>query len=414
MSSLLLRERINLGLAVAGLACASAVLALGCGSGPKGTSLVGNVAGCDPAVDQNCHALGESCQSDAECDSGSCTGGACVSAGPAGGGGSGGSDELFSADDLKNEHPDQDPTCVDLDVSFQRITPTVMLLIDQSGSMGKNFEDGKTRWETLRRTLTDPQNSLLKKLNSSVRFGVTLYTSSGGFGGTDPSTQLPLRTCPELQSLGIQLNNFDPISDFLNDHAPKGDTPTAESVDAIVKTLRAFQEDGPKSIILATDGDPDTCANPDETKNSAQNKALSVAAVTRAYEAGMPTHVISLGTEVTQSHLKALAVAGSGGDANAVAYTALDTSGLVAAFDAIIGSVRTCDFTLAGTVTAANASRGKVVLDDQELTFGDDNGWVMPDTQTVRLQGDACARVEANAAGISMKFPCDAITIIPR
>jgi hypothetical protein len=413
MSSLLLRERIHLGLAVAGLACASAALALGCGSGaPEGTSLIGNVGGCDPAVDQNCHALGEGCQSDAECDSGSCTGGACVSAGPTGSGGSagsGGSEELFSADDLKNEHPDQDPTCVDLDVNFQRVTPTVMLLLDQSGSMSKNFEDGKTRWETLRTTLTNPQSSLLKKLNSSVRFGVTLYTSSGGFG-TGPTP----RTCPELQSLGIKLNNFDPISDFLDDHGPKGDTPTAESVDAIVKTLRAFQEEGPKSIILATDGDPDTCANPDETKNSAQNKALSVAAVTHAYEAGMPTHVISLGTEVTQSHLKALAVAGSGGDPNAVAYTALDTSALVAAFDAIIGSVRTCDFTLAGTVTAANASRGKVVLDGQELTFGDANGWEMPDQQTVSLKGRACEQVEADATGISMKFPCDAITIIPR
>src|SRR6185295_10900394 len=164
MSSLPIRERINLGLAVAGLACAGALLALGCGSGaPKGTSLIGSVGGCDPAVDQDCHALGESCKSDAECDSGSCTGGACVSVGPTGGGGSAGSDELFSADDLKNEHPDEDPSCVDLDVSFQRITPTVMLLIDQSGSMSKNFEDGKSRWETLRRTLIDPENSLIKK-----------------------------------------------------------------------------------------------------------------------------------------------------------------------------------------------------------------------------------------------------------
>lgn len=421
MSSLPIRERINLGLAIAGLASASALLALGCGSGaPKGTSLIGSVGGCDPAVDQDCHALGESCKSDAECDSGSCTGGACVSVGPTGGGGSAGSDELFSADDLKNEHPDEDPTCVDLDVSFQRITPTVMLLIDESGSMGQNFEDQKTRWETLRLTLTDPQNSLLKKLDTSVRFGVTLYTSSGGFGSNPDAP----RTCPELQSVGIQLDNFDSIAGFLNlknkngyVYGPKGDTPTAESVDAVVRTLRAYQEDGPKSIILATDGDPDTCKDPNANAGSATaeaSKQLSVDAVTHAYEAGIPTHIISVGNQVTQSHLKALAVAGSGGDANAVAYTALDTSALVAAFDSIIGSVRTCDFTLEGTVTAANAPRGKVVLDGQELTFGDANGWEMPDTQTVRLQGSACERAEANAAGISMKFPCDAITIIPR
>jgi hypothetical protein len=416
MSSFPIRERINLVLAVAGLACAGAVLALGCGSGAPKDTLIGSVGGCDPAVDQNCHRLGEVCNSDAECDTGSCSGGSCVRVGPSGGGGSAGSDELFSADDLKNDRPRADSTCVDLDVNFERITPTVMLLIDQSGSMNQPFEQGKNRWQTLRETLTDPDNSLLKKLDSSVRFGVTLYTSNGGFGYNADSP----RTCPVLQSVGIQIGNFSKISGFLNlkkngsyVYGPAGDTPTAESVDAVVKALRGYQEDGPKSIILATDGDPDTCKDPNANDSDASKK-LSVDAVTHAYEAGIPTHIISVGDEVTESHLKALAVAGSGGDANAVAYTALDTSALVAAFDAIIGSVRTCDFTLEGTVTAANAPRGKVVLDDEELTFGDPNGWEMPDPQTVRLQGEACNRVEANAAGISMKFPCDAITIIPR
>ena len=403
-----LRERINLGLAVAGLACAGALLTLGCGSGaPKGTSLIGSASGCDPAVDPDCHTVGESCTADTQCDTASCSGGACVSVGPTGGGGSSG--ELFNADDLKDDSPKEDPTCVDLDVNFQRVTPTVMLLIDQSGSMTTSFEDGKSRWNTLVDTLADPENSLLNKLQDSVRFGVTLYTSNGGFG--DPAHP---RTCPVLRSKGIQLKNFDQIASFLRSNSPQADTPTAESVDAIVKTLRAFPEEGPKSIILATDGEPDTCANPNQDTNKTQNRALSVAAVTNAYEAGMPTHVISVGAEVSQSHLKALAVAGSGGDPNAVAYTALDTSALVAAFDSIIGSVRTCDFTLQGTVTPANAPRGKVVLDGQELTYGDANGWEMPDQQTVTLKGRACDQVEGNAAGISMKFPCDAITIIPR
>src|SRR6185295_5521588 len=142
-----------------------------------------------------------------------CASGLCVSVGPDGDGGSsggGGSDQLFSADDLKNDRPAEDPTCVDLDVNFARVTPTVMLLIDQSGSMSQSFENGKNRWETLRTTLTDANNSLLKKLDSSVRFGVTLYTSDHGFGtGTTP------RTCPKLQSVAIQLGNFATISGFL-------------------------------------------------------------------------------------------------------------------------------------------------------------------------------------------------------
>jgi len=121
-----------------------------------------------------------------------------------------------------------------------------------------------------------------------------------------------------------------------------------------------------------------------------------------------------VGDEVTASHLKALAVAGRGGDATAEAYAALDTNGLVDAFNSIIGSVRTCDFTLEGKVKAKDAPRGSVILDGRTLGYGDPNGWEMPDDKTVRLLGDACSTVQADASGISMKFPCDAIQIIPR
>jgi hypothetical protein len=243
---------------------------------------------------------------------------------------------------------------------------------------------------------------------------MSLYTSNGGFGG-DPDNP---KTCPVLRSVGIALNNFSAMSDMLTNNGPQGSTPTAESVAAMATQLRAFREDGPKSIILATDGEPDTCVDPDADQGTQAQKdaarAGSVAAVRAAYADGIKTHIISVGGDVGQSHLKALAVAGAGDDPNAEAYTALDTDALVAAFNAIIGSVRTCDFTLEGTVEADDAARGTVVLDGQALTFGDPNGWEMPDDQTVRLLGQACERAQANASGISMKFPCDAIQIIPR
>lgn len=407
-------ERINPGLLLTSAACTAAwLLALGCSSSaPKDTSV--EPGGCDPAVDAVCRAPGDSCQSDVECSTGSCSAGACVSSGPDGSGGSsafGGGG--FLVDDLGQPPPPEDKTCVDLDVDFTRITPTVMLLIDQSGSMDQSFENGRDRWQTVRETLSNSETSFLKTLESSVRFGMTLYTSDGGFGnGPTP------RTCPKLQKVGIQLNNFQSIAAFLNQkndgeyvYGPAGDTPTAESVEAVSASLRAFEEEGPKSIILATDGDPDTCEDPD-ANDSAASKTRSVQAVRDAHTAGIPTHVISVGSEVTASHLKALAVAGAGGDQSAVAYTALDTSALEAAFDAIIGSVRTCDFTLEGKVTAANAPRGTVLVDGQAVTYGDANGWEMPDDQTVRLNGTACSRVQADAGGVSMKFPCDAIVIL--
>ena len=172
-------------------------------------------------------------------------------------------------------------------------------------------------------------------------------------------------------------------------------------------------EDGPKSIILATDGEPDTCEDPNANDDDG-SRAKSVAAVAAAREEGITTHVISVGDEISVAHLKALAVAGAGGDEDAEAYTALDTAALEGAFENIIGSVQTCDFTLQGSVEPEDAARGSVLLDGAPLEYADADGWVMLDESTVQLRGAACEAVKSNAAGLAMSFPCDAIQIIPR
>jgi hypothetical protein len=410
-------ERIDRGLVKVMLWVAGALAVSACsGDSSDGETLVDS-GGCSTG---ECAGAGEACDSAVQCASGSCMGGQCVAVGGEGGAsGSGPStpSENGAAGSFILADEDIDPgaggsatVCVDLEVDFERVTPTVVLLIDQSGSMTQPFDNGLDRWQTLVQTLTDPQDSLIKKLETSVRFGMALYTSDDGFG-TGPAP----RECPLLTSVDISVSNFTNMSSVLANTAngPNGDTPTAESMAAVAAELKAFAEEGPKSIILATDGDPDTCEDPDANDDEG-SKARSVAAVGAAYAEGIPTHVISVGDEVTASHLKALAVAGSGGDASAEAYTALDTEALVRAFDQIIGSVRTCDFTLQGTVAPNDAARGTVVLDGEALVYGDPNGWVMPDESTVRIQGRACDTVQADASGISMSFPCDAIQIIPR
>ncbi len=414
-------ERINPGFVeafasgAALVAALSGFVALGCSdAGPKGASV-----SCDNP--SGCGDVGATCNANAECASGSCAGGECVGAAP--GTGSGGSGPTAPTGDgeggsfvfVDDLDPSQGgaggPGCVDLDVDFARVTPTVVLLIDQSSSMEADFDNGVDRWDTLVNTLSNPQSSLIKKLENSVRFGMALYSSLNGFG-TD--LQNP-NVCPQLTSVDIALGNFSAMSDVLTSDAndPVDDTPTAESVAAVAAQLAAFPEEGPKSIILATDGDPDTCEDPNSNAQES-SKALSVGAVTAAFANGIPTHVISVGDEATESHLKDLAVAGAGGDPAAEAYTALDTDALADAFERIISGVRTCDFTLEGTVDAGDAARGTVILDGQALAFGDPNGWEMPNPTTVRLLGDACEAIHADATGISMSFPCDAIQIIPR
>jgi hypothetical protein len=407
------RERSSLGF-IAGLASVAACMAaLGCSSSEaRDDSSV--VEGCDTARG-GCASIGAACTRQAECASGNCSAGECVAlvGTPFGVGGSGSNPQpsiggaFGFVDDLDQGGTGGVQSCVDLDVDFERVTPTVVLLIDQSGSMTQAFDNGLDRWETLVETLTDPQGSLIKKLEGSVRFGMALYTSQNGFGVGSNAV------CPILTNVDIALGNFSEMSAVLLASTPEDDTPTAESMSAVAKQLKAFAEDGPKSIILATDGDPDTCEEPDSNDSDA-SKLRSVDAVKAAFADGIPTHVISVGDEITASHLKALAVAGAGGDLSAEAYTALDTAALESAFNEIIGSVRTCDFTLQGSVAPKDAARGTVILDGKPLVFADPNGWEMPTRTTVRLLGEACEIVQGDATGISMRFPCDAIDIIPR
>jgi hypothetical protein len=349
---------------------------------------------------------GQACAVNDECSSGSCGGnGRCMEA-PMGDVGNSDFPDFLDSDGL--QPPDDSASCVKLDVEFDRVPPLVLLLIDQSSSMNDDF-DGDSRWDTLRDTLLDRDSSLLSKLQNEIRFGMVLYSSRNGSTGNF--------ACPLLEKVEIKLGNFDDMRHLLDGADPVDDTPTAESVVAVTAELEAITDPGEKYLILATDGEPDTCEDPDaQNAQSRANvaKAASIAAVTAAFDKGITTRVISVGDEVGADHLKALAVAGSGGDQTAEAFTALSTTALEQAFSSIIGEARSCDFQLEGTVKAADAARGTVTLDGQALVFGDADGWVMPDETTVRVQGAACATLQSSSAGISMDFPCGVYQVIPR
>lgn len=351
-----------------------------------------------------------SCDSNDDCSSGSCgSNGRCAQMPPMGNDIGDGFPDLLDADGL--EQPDGGSSCVKLDVEFDRVPPFVLLLVDQSGSMAVNFEDGKDRWNTLRDTLLDRDNSLLSKLQNEVRFGMVTYSSDDGFSRGS--------ACPLLVKSEIKLGNFDEMRRLLDGEEPIEDTPTAESMEAVTAQLEAITEPGEKFVILATDGEPDTCDDP-QADQSNQTRATaardrSIEAVTAAFGKGITTRVIGVGGDVGADHLKALAVAGSGGEQDAEAFTALDTAALEAAFTSIIGEARSCEFQLEGTVAAGEAGRGTVVLDGESLAFGDANGWSMPDQQTVRLDGEACAALQrSNTTALSIDFPCGVYQVILR
>jgi hypothetical protein len=289
--------------------------------------------------------------------------------------------------------------CAEVSVSVEPMIPTIILLVDQSSSMEQDFA-GQTRWEALYETIMGGDGTVAM-LQSQVRFGLTLYSSENGDEGGQ---------CPMLTVVDPALDNFEAIDAVYDPADPIDETPTGESLAIVAGTLADFAEPGPKAIVLATDGEPDTCAVP----NPQEGQPESIQAVQDAFAAGISTYVISVGTEVGEDHLQDVANVGVGkdiDDANpAPFYVALDAADLVTAFEAIIGDFTSCEIPIDGIVDLPQACDGTLLLDGMELTCPDD--WTMLDESTIVLVGDACETwKDGGSHAVSASWPCGAVSI---
>lgn len=89
-----------------------------------------------------------------------------------------------------------------------------------------------------------------------------------------PTTTGPEGACPRVEAfpanatmptspISAALDNYTPISDAYPGIAELQDeTPTGDSIDAVVAALVADPNVGRAIIVLATDGEPDRCEDP--------------------------------------------------------------------------------------------------------------------------------------------------------
>lgn len=335
-------------------------------------------------LDKLCHETG--CVTDDDCPND----GVCGSDGQCGEGN-------FKPDDRKS--CTETTSCVTGRTALSAKTPTIVLVVDQSGSMREDLGGSGSRWSVLRDALIDEQSGFLRRLDGQVRFGLALFTSDHGFKGG---------TCPMLTEVPIALGNYDAMADVYRAASPSGDTPTSETLKSVATRLAAFDADGPKAIVLATDGAPDTCDDSDAHDET--SRALSVQAARDAFDLGIATYVISVGDEVGTEHLAQLANAGAGlpvdGAQQAPYFEANDQAQLVGALDRVIEGVRSCTFQLDGEVQPGNAASGSVTLDGQSLTYGDRDGWKLNSGSEVQLLGAACTRLMTGDHDVRASFPC--------
>jgi hypothetical protein len=307
-----------------------------------------------------------------------------------------------------------DAACPALHFTPMRTTPTVELLLDQSSSMSQNYGPGgtpPTRMTAMKAALVDATNGVVAKLAPSVIFGATLYT---GTGNAPP-------TCPTLTSVPRALNNFPAIRDLLNPANPRSNTPTGASIDGVIASFAAnpAPANSPKIIVLATDGLPDTCADPNPPEDNqndprriAANKS-AVDAATRAFDAGIKLFFLFIGNESqVGSHAQAMANAGAGLDVvngRAPFFVATNPTELTQHFNTIIGGVVSCDLRLDTALDPADAPAGSVTIDGRELAFPTE--WNLDaDGVTIHILGNACTMLKsATNPVVDAAFPCGSI-----
>jgi hypothetical protein len=320
--------------------------------------------------------------------------------------------------------------CIDVDVTPTPIIPNVQLLIDRSRSMtGEGGYDDLVqaaidagdytpwecmgpvagfagaadaelwRWNVVRSVLFNPVDGVTTQLGDRVRFGLTTYSNDSAV----------LDMCPALTNVDLAFENRDAMLASFACSSLIWETPTRESLAATADALAALAVEGPKFIVLATDGLPDNCACPNwvggECDSAAElaERAAVVTEATRVHDTlGITVHVIDVSTPDNPSlrtHLEEVAAAG-GGDL----YDGTDPAGLIDAFEMIIGDALSCVIQLDGNIVAGKESTGTVTLGGEELVYEED--WIVPQSDQIELIEEACTQYKTEGSPVSVEFPC--------
>lgn len=409
-----------------------AVLATGCESGTSDDGTVRlqdlpSICGEDGAPE----GCGEACLGDSACAAGTfCENGACTAVCTPEGGQCGDAGECIANGRCIPVFGDggvsmgDGSVCGELEVSTDRVIPNIMIIVDRSGSMLRDFDGDcpfngngcptsgtpnpdfdEERWGAVEDALVGT-NGLVRRLDAIARFGLTMYWKPS----EDPPSMSDGDMCASTDGVAITqtLDNADPIAASFGANDPGGYTPTAEAIEAVTNSLAASPPPpGPTVYLLATDGLPNGCDQDGE--NSDRNN--SVDAVSRAFDGGVETFV--LGVNFDDDHLQDLANAGQGVGSGATLWTADSVSELQTALEQIVVQNIPCTVSLTdGIIDTSRACEGRVRLSDELLTCnGGDRGWRAVDGSTIELTGSACQDWRSGDADLEAVFPCDAVLV---
>ena len=321
---------------------------------------------------------------------------------PSGGGGA------KSGIDGGGPAPTFDANCGNSASTMTQLPADLLLVLDRSGTMTNNIADDNLcdtstglcaqRWATMIQAM----QVVLAGSPASIQWGLKFFSTPGltdGLG-TVPAGCVVL---PEME-VPIGTDNSATIVGKISSTTPNYNTPTRAAIETAVANLAALNDGRTKYILLATDGQPNCKAGGEYATTPDLEAAL--AAIAAAKAAGIAVYVIGVGPSA--GNLDEMAQQGGTGSF----FPALSPQSLLAALNAIVGTIASCVYTMSSTPPDPN-NLG-VYLDKRLVEPSAADGWVLSSSNSVTFTGPTCERIKAGAyKDVQVLFGCPGVSDLP-
>ncbi|MBL9106534.1 MAG: VWA domain-containing protein [Myxococcales bacterium] len=194
--------------------------------------------------------------------------------------------------------------CGEAMINIPIVTPSVMLVLDKSGSMvadpgGYWDHDNdpatptQTRWKSLFATV----DFIVNNFNNSMNLGMNLFPSKSAKADYSEAA------CPVNDNVEVPIapTNAAAILAAMpaaDDTSIKGGTPSAKGITAALNELLKVQDDQPKFMVLVTDGAANCQVGAPDTTTLFEVYDENLATVVAdAFAQGIPTYVIGIGIQ---------------------------------------------------------------------------------------------------------------------
>lgn len=321
---------------------------------------------------------------------------------PSGGGGA------KSGMDGGGPAPTFDANCGNSASTMTQLPADLLLVLDRSGTMTNNIADDDPcdtstglcaqRWATMIQSM----QVVLAASPASIQWGLKFFSTPGltdGLG-TVPAGCVVL---PEME-VPIGTGNSATIVGKIAGTTPNYNTPTRAAIETAVAYLAALNDGRTKYILLATDGEPNCKADGEYATTPDLEAAL--AAIAAAKAAGIAVYVIGVGPSA--GNLDEMAQQGGTGRF----FPALSPQSLLAALNAIVGTIASCVYTMSSAPPDPN-NLG-VYLDKRLVELSAADGWVLSSSNSVTFTGPTCERIKAGAyKDVQVLFGCPGLPDLP-